>query len=120
MNYYLTTAQRGELVHIARSFFPPELSWLLGSRTLCRKIGVRRLPGEPQDANCPECRLRAGVGRTERVAPGGYAPPGDPSILKGERKGVAAELERLVALRSSGMLDDEEFRAAKARIIHGG
>ena len=34
--------------------------------------------------------------------------------------GVAAELERLVALHSSGMLDDEEFRAAKARIIHGG
>lgn len=34
--------------------------------------------------------------------------------------GVAAELERLVALHASGMLDDEEFRAAKARIIHGG
>jgi Short C-terminal domain len=34
--------------------------------------------------------------------------------------GVAAELERLAALRASGMLDDEEFRAAKARIIHGG
>ncbi len=33
---------------------------------------------------------------------------------------VAAELERLAALHSSGMLDDEEFRAAKARIIHGG
>jgi hypothetical protein len=33
--------------------------------------------------------------------------------------GVAAELERLVALHSSGALDDEEFRAAKARIIHG-
>ena len=31
--------------------------------------------------------------------------------------GVAADLERLVALHSSGMLDDEEFRAAKARII---
>ncbi len=34
--------------------------------------------------------------------------------------GVAAELERLAALHSSGALDDEEFRAAKARIIHGG
>lgn len=34
--------------------------------------------------------------------------------------GVAAELERLVALHVSGMLDDEEFRAAKARIIRGG
>ena len=37
-----------------------------------------------------------------------------------EYTGVAAELERLVALHASGMLDDEEFRAAKARIIHGG
>jgi hypothetical protein len=34
--------------------------------------------------------------------------------------GVTAELERLAALHSSGVLDDEEFRAAKARIIHGG
>ena len=34
--------------------------------------------------------------------------------------GVAAELERLTALHKSGALDDEEFRAAKARIIHGG
>lgn len=33
--------------------------------------------------------------------------------------GVAAELERLAALHTSGMLDDEEFRAAKARVIGG-
>jgi Short C-terminal domain len=33
---------------------------------------------------------------------------------------MVAELERLVALLSSGMLDDEEFRAAKARIISCG
>jgi hypothetical protein len=36
-----------------------------------------------------------------------------------EGTGVAAELERLAALHSLGALDDEEFRAAKARIIHG-
>jgi hypothetical protein len=34
--------------------------------------------------------------------------------------GVAAELERLAALHESGALDDEGFRAAKARIIRGG
>jgi len=34
--------------------------------------------------------------------------------------GIAAELERLTTLRASGALDEEEFRAAKARIIHGG
>jgi hypothetical protein len=33
--------------------------------------------------------------------------------------GVSAELERLAALHSSGMLDDDEFRAVKARIISG-
>jgi hypothetical protein len=34
--------------------------------------------------------------------------------------GIAAELERLAALHSSGLLDNEEFRAAKARIIGAG
>jgi hypothetical protein len=34
--------------------------------------------------------------------------------------GIVFELERLTALHESGALDDEEFRAAKARIIHGG
>jgi len=31
--------------------------------------------------------------------------------------GVAAELERLAALHASGALDDDEFRAAKARVL---
>jgi hypothetical protein len=33
--------------------------------------------------------------------------------------GVVSELERLATLHSTGALDDEEFRAAKARIIRG-
>jgi hypothetical protein len=33
--------------------------------------------------------------------------------------GVVAELERLSAMHKSGALNDEEFRAAKARIING-
>jgi len=33
---------------------------------------------------------------------------------------VAAELERPVALHQSGALEDQEFRAAKARILRGG
>jgi hypothetical protein len=44
--------------------------------------------------------------------------PAEDAAQAGE--GVAAELERLTALHDSGALDDEEFRAAKARIIHGG
>lgn len=31
--------------------------------------------------------------------------------------GIVSKLERLAALHSSGVLDNEEFRAAKARII---
>jgi hypothetical protein len=33
--------------------------------------------------------------------------------------GIAAELERLAALHASGVLDEDEFRAAKARILGG-
>jgi Short C-terminal domain len=40
----------------------------------------------------------------------GLAPP---------QTGVATELERLAALYASGVLDDEEFRQAKARILGG-
>jgi hypothetical protein len=40
----------------------------------------------------------------------GLAPP---------QTGVATELERLAALHASGVLDDEEFRQAKARILGG-
>jgi excisionase family DNA binding protein len=41
--------------------------------------------------------------------------PKGPTILGG----ITAELERLAALRFSGALDEEEFRAAKARLLEG-
>ncbi len=49
---------------------------------------------------------------------------GDAASASGEDSpndgsGVAAELERLAALHSAGVLDDEEFRAAKSRVIDG-
>jgi hypothetical protein len=37
--------------------------------------------------------------------------------LAAPQTGVAAELERLAALHASGVLDDKEFRQAKARIL---
>lgn len=40
-----------------------------------------------------------------------------PSAPSGNQVGVAAELERLVALHQSGALDDDEFRAAKRRLL---
>ncbi len=39
--------------------------------------------------------------------------------VEASQGGLTAELERLAALHTSGALDDEEFRAAKARIIGG-
>jgi hypothetical protein len=57
-----------------------------------------------------ECQADAD---SEKAAPVAVGPDSQ------EGTGVAAELERLAALHSSGALDDEEFRAAKARIIQG-
>jgi hypothetical protein len=54
---------------------------------------------------------------------GASQPAGDAAPVSAEsraQEGIASELERLTALHASGALDDEEFRAAKARIIHGG
>jgi Short C-terminal domain len=46
-------------------------------------------------------------------------PPAAAGETAQDSGGLTAELERLIAMRDSGALDDEEFRAAKARIIHG-
>ena len=55
------------------------------------------------------------------AATGEFACPRDDSDTKElhgqDNGGLAAELERLAALHASGALDDEEFRAAKARIV---
>ncbi len=85
--------------------------------------------------SCPKCS-RPVVWYKQRdktpvhTATGKFECPADADSEKGapvaaepdseEGTGVAAELERLAALHSLGALDDEEFRAAKARIIHGG
>jgi Short C-terminal domain len=46
------------------------------------------------------------------------APPSSPASAGGEAD-VVAGLERLVALRASGAITDEEFAAAKARLLGG-
>lgn len=43
--------------------------------------------------------------------------PPDNTISWDSSSGITAELERLAALHASGVLDDDEFQAAKARII---
>lgn len=50
-------------------------------------------------------------------APAEDAPADAPAAAQ---DGITAELERLAALHASGVLDHEEFKAAKARVIQGG
>jgi Short C-terminal domain len=48
-------------------------------------------------------------------------PPGLQTEFREQASGadLISEMERLVALHDSGAIDDEEFRAAKARILYG-
>src|SRR3954454_397510 len=56
--------------------------------------------------------------------PPAYAPPPAPAYAapappaaSGAPSGIAAQLEQLAALRQQGALTDEEFSAAKARLL---
>src|SRR5918995_3902897 len=53
--------------------------------------------------------------------PPGYAPPPAaapaPAAATGAPDALTAELERLAALRNQGVLTDEEFAAAKAKLL---
>lgn len=49
------------------------------------------------------------------VAPPPAAPPSAPPAAGGA--GMTAELERLASLRSQGVLTDDEFAAAKAKLL---
>ena len=64
-------------------------------------------------------RAQADVVRFNALAASVASTPPEEVAGSGQ-DGVASELERLVALHASGALDDEEFRAAKSRIIHDG
>jgi Short C-terminal domain len=44
-------------------------------------------------------------------------PPPPPAASAGGGDALGAELERLAALRSQGLLTDEEFAAAKAKLL---
>jgi hypothetical protein len=52
------------------------------------------------------------AGRFNALAAAAETPAGPTSV-----EGVSAELERLAGLHTAGLLDNEEFRAAKARIL---
>ena len=105
---------------------------LLGSLSATSRTCIARRawpydcpPDDPSvlKGRCPKCS-RPVVWYTERDESPVHAATGKfeclPDADSQGGRGVAAEIERLVALHSSGMLDDEEFRAAKARIIRSG
>ena len=48
-----------------------------------------------------------------------YAPPAPAPAPAAAPSGIAAQLEQLAALRQQGALTDEEFAAAKARLLAG-
>ena len=58
-----------------------------------------------------------------KVAPAGTTPPvSEPSAVATDQEQTASttdELERLAALQSRGQLTDEEFQAAKQRLLDG-
>ena len=62
--------------------------------------------------------------QAEYAAPPSYAPPpaaapapAPPAAGTGGSEALTAELERLAGLRSQGVLTDEEFVAAKAKLL---
>jgi hypothetical protein len=57
--------------------------------------------------------------QTQYFAPAPQAPPAAPPPAAAAAGGddLAADLERLANLRSQGLLTDEEFAAAKARLL---
>ena len=82
-NYYPVGTYNGSAVHLMYSRSPRVPFWTF-TYSLCGKRVINSLPGAVQDATCPVCRLKAGVGRRGKVAAGEYDyPPDDPSVLKG-------------------------------------
>ena len=59
------------------------------------------------------CRRR--TGRRER--PGGAAPPPPPAAPAGGGSDLMAQLNQLGTLHAQGILSDEEFTAAKAKLL---
>ncbi len=73
------------------------------------RYGLPRDPVQQQERNN---ELHAAYDATRRVAP--YDPETQPP-----EDDLVAHLKELAGLRSSGTLTDEEFEAAKARLLAG-
>ena len=60
-------------------------------------------------------RARAPAGSARRAGDGGH--PGNGGPRAADRRGRLARLEQLSRLHDAGTVDDDEFRAEKARIL---
>lgn len=63
--------------------------------------------------SAPVIKAQAEAARFNALATNGEHQPGH------QDEGLTRELERLTAMHASGALDDEEFRAAKAKVLGG-
>ncbi|MGH2725122.1 MAG: hypothetical protein ACRDI0_12875 [Actinomycetota bacterium] len=76
--------------------------------------------GRPFGGALPPATIRAAASTMAAVRKMGRAGGGDASGEDGGNGDVVSALERLHALHRSGALDDQEYRAAKRRVIEGG
>jgi hypothetical protein len=70
-----------------------------------------------EEAEGETSRDAATAGPYEAAPPPQYAPHAPPAAGPGKGTSATAELERLADLRRSGALSDEEFKAAKSKLL---
>jgi hypothetical protein len=87
-------------------------AYMAGKRAAYRRAGQEQADAE-QDARIGQLEQQQAA--PPAAAPAGYpgpAPAGQP-----EAASLSAQLDRLMDMRSQGMLTDEEFKAAKAKLL---
>lgn len=72
----------------------------------------------PTTGSAPPAEAQGLVDQIQQAFPGASVNVG-PGASAGPREDQVAQLERLARLRDSGGLSDEEFSAAKRRILDG-
>lgn len=76
----------------------------------CPKCSAALVSPPGNNVKCPKCGFRMRVWATAN-------PPAPSAPTTSGNNGTAGELERLAALHARGALSDEEFAAAKAKML---
>ena len=98
-----------------------ELLWSAGADRFLKNRGLAGEQSPPQDIEDPPIRPRLeeqGAAGAQDVTSDSSEPEEEPAISSEESgAGLAAEIRALGDLRDSGVLDDEEFRLAKKKLL---